>query len=103
MRRSVLSKIGFLLSAVGALIILATAVCQLFATYDGLFLLIESKLWAFVGLMVLFEVPIVGSMLAYHGAVEAWGWAPWQAAVAFFWYYGLAVVGLIVMISKALR
>jgi hypothetical protein len=38
-------------------------------------------------------VPVVGSVTAFFGAKDVWGWAPWMAAVAFLAIPAISILG----------
>ena len=49
-----------------------------------------------IGLM-----PGLGSIFAYQGATDVWGWENWSALMAFFWYY-LPILFVIGVLAYAL-
>ncbi len=67
---------------------LGMAIFEMFAIYDWLEWKYDLNTFSSVIVSVIAGfTPGLGSLLAYFGATEVWGWESLSAIAVFFWYY----------------
>ena len=67
---------------------LCMSIFEMFAIYDWLIWKYElNPFLSIVSAVVTGFTPGLGSLLAYFGATDVWGWGSLNTIIVFFWYY----------------